>query len=330
MDTECYECKKTDEDTRLAQMPDLLHSYYLRGSLASEAAESGSAAAAAPSISSSPIPTIESDPRMFPLTSRPRRLRKTAAIRGLVRETHLRRRATWSIRCSSAHGSEGLREEISDRCPGSTISRRTGWSTKSGRSGAPRAWPAVTPVRDSRTRKDESGSEAWNDDAAVQVRREARSSSAHPDTVVMTDVCLCEYTSHGHCGVVRDGEVVNDRRRSSCWPERPCRTLVPGRTWSRPFGHDGRSGSRAIRGRCWTRRGLPRQRSCLTRRNTLPLSTVRFARRRDSTPQFGDRPARYQMDPANSRRGAVARCSLDLDEGADIDDGQARASRFST
>src|SRR4051794_39728491 len=57
--------------------------------------------------------------------------------------------------------------------------------------------------------KDEEGSGAWDDEGAVQLATRAIK-AAHPDLLVITDVCLCEYTTHGHCGVLRDGHVVND------------------------------------------------------------------------------------------------------------------------
>ena len=64
-------------------------------------------------------------------------------------------------------------------------------------------------VRDSRSRRTRSGSEAWNDDAPVQQAVRALKREL-PKLVVITDVCLCEYTDHGHCGVIRDGDVDND------------------------------------------------------------------------------------------------------------------------
>ena len=79
--------------------------------------------------------------------------------------------------------------------------------------------------------KDEAGSGAYDDEGVVQMAVRALK-EAHPELVVITDVCLCEYTSHGHCGVVRDGEVDNDMT-SSCWPRPRSRTPRPAPTWSR-------------------------------------------------------------------------------------------------
>ena len=80
--------------------------------------------------------------------------------------------------------------------------------------------------------KDPLGSEGYADDGVVQqavraIRAECR------ELLVMTDVCLCEYTSHGHCGVIEDGEVKNDPPWR-CWRRWPSATPGPGRTWSRP------------------------------------------------------------------------------------------------
>ena len=63
--------------------------------------------------------------------------------------------------------------------------------------------------------KDEEGSGAWDDDGVVQLATRAIK-AAHPDLLVVTDLCLCEYTSHGHCGVLRGDDASTTTRRSSC------------------------------------------------------------------------------------------------------------------
>ena len=80
--------------------------------------------------------------------------------------------------------------------------------------------------------KDEDGSGAWDEDGIVQ--RALRALRAEvPGLMLITDVCLCEYTSHGHCGVVRDGEVVNDETLAAARAHRGRATSRPARTSSR-------------------------------------------------------------------------------------------------
>jgi len=161
-------------------------------------------------------------------------------------------------------------------------------------------------------RKDPEGSEAWADDAAVQtaVRDLKREFS---DLVVITDVCLCEYTSHGHCGVVDDGEVLND----------PTLDLLTRAAVSHArAGADIVAPSDMMDGRVAAiRRGLDEagmdQVSILS--YAAKYASAYFGPFRDaadSAPQFGDRRA-YQMDPANAEE-ALVEVGLDLDEGADM------------
>ena len=131
----------------------------------------------------------------------------------------------------------------------------------------------------------------------------------------MTDVCLCEYTSHGHCGVIRDGRGRQRRRRCPC--SRAGRGVPrPGRRRrGRALGHDGRPRRRHPPR---ARRGAasPTPRSSPTRPSTPPAFYGPFREAADSAPQFGDRRG-YQMDPANARE-AMREIGLDVDEGADI------------
>jgi len=161
-------------------------------------------------------------------------------------------------------------------------------------------------------RKDPEGSEAWADDAAVQtaVRDLKREFS---DLIVITDVCLCEYTSHGHCGVVQDGEVLND----------PTLDLLARAAVSHAqAGADIVAPSDMMDGRVAAiRRGLDEaeldQVSILS--YAAKYASAYFGPFRDaadSAPQFGDRRA-YQMDPANAEE-ALVEVGLDLDEGADM------------
>ena len=160
--------------------------------------------------------------------------------------------------------------------------------------------------------KDETGSEAYAADGIVQ-RAVRALKKAVPELVVITDVCLCEYTSHGHCGVIRGGEVDNDRtleliaRTALSHAEAGADIVAPSDMM------DGRVG--AIR-------------DTLDDSGLTHVAIMSYAAKfasgfygpfRDAAgcaPQFGDRSS-YQMDPPN-RREALKEIMLDVDEGADI------------
>jgi porphobilinogen synthase len=160
--------------------------------------------------------------------------------------------------------------------------------------------------------KDAQGSEAWAADAAVQVSV-TRLKQAYDDILVMTDVCLCEYTDHGHCGVIEDGEVLNDPSL-----ELLARTAVS----HARAGADIVAPSDMMDGRVAAiRDGL----DGAGFGNTPILSYAAkyasafygpFREAADSAPQFGDRRS-YQMDPSNGEE-ALREVALDLDEGADM------------
>jgi porphobilinogen synthase len=160
--------------------------------------------------------------------------------------------------------------------------------------------------------KDETGSENFSDDGIVQ-RALRRTRERHPDLLLITDVCCCEYTSHGHCGIVRDGSVDNDATldilaRVALSHARAGADIVA------PSGMmDGMVGS--------IRAAL----DASGHRETAILSyAVKYAsafygpfrEAADSAPAFGDR-REYQMDPANLRE-ALLEASLDEAEGADM------------
>jgi porphobilinogen synthase len=160
--------------------------------------------------------------------------------------------------------------------------------------------------------KDEVGSEAYDDDGIVQ-RAIRRLRAADPSLVVMTDVCLCEYTSHGHCGVLAGEEVLNDES-----VELLARTSV---SLARA-GADVIAPSDMMDGRV---AGI---REALDEAGFESLPILAYAAKfasafygpfreaADSTPQFGDRRG-YQMDPANGRQ-AMAEIEEDVLEGADM------------
>ena len=156
--------------------------------------------------------------------------------------------------------------------------------------------------------KDDEGTGAWDEDGIVQ--RALRALRAElPELVLVTDVCLCEYTSHGHCGVIRDGEVANDETL-----ELLARTAVS----HVEAGADAVAPSDMMDGRVGAIREVlrRRRRSSPTPPSTPRPSTARSATSAESAPSFGDRRG-YQMDPANVRE-ALRECELDLAEGADV------------
>jgi porphobilinogen synthase len=159
--------------------------------------------------------------------------------------------------------------------------------------------------------KDEQATGAWDDDGIVQrALRELR--PRFPELVLMTDVCLCEYTSHGHCGVIVDGEVHNDQSL-----ELLVRTAVS----HVEAGADVVAPSDMMDGRVGAIREALDDRSF----ETTPILAYSakyasafygpFREAVDSTPAFGDRRG-YQMDPANVRE-ALREAELDIEEGAD-------------
>jgi porphobilinogen synthase len=160
--------------------------------------------------------------------------------------------------------------------------------------------------------KDESGSGAYDDEGVVQMAVRALK-EAHPDLTVITDVCLCEYTSHGHCGFVRDGEVDND-----ITVELLAKTAVS----HAEAGADAVAPSDMMDGRV----GAIRHQLDEEGHSGVPIvaysakyASAFYGPFRDaagSTPEFGDRRG-YQLDPANAAE-AVREAELDLEEGADM------------
>ena len=159
--------------------------------------------------------------------------------------------------------------------------------------------------------KDEQATGAWEDDGIVQRALRALR-PRFPELVLMTDVCLCEYTSHGHCGVIVDGEVHNDQS-----VELLARTAVS----HAEAGADVVGPSDMMDGRVAAIRDALDDHGF----ESTPILAYSakyasafygpFREAADSTPSFGDRRG-YQMDPANVRE-ALRECELDLEEGAD-------------
>ncbi len=160
--------------------------------------------------------------------------------------------------------------------------------------------------------KDEVGSGAYDDEGVVQLAVQAIK-EAHPDLTVITDVCLCEYTSHGHCGFVRDGVVDNDvtlellAKTAISHVEAGADVVAPSDMM------DGRVGM--IRHQL-DEEGHPNVPIIAYSAKYASAFYGPFRDAVDSTPEFGDRRS-YQMDPANVAE-AVREAKLDLEEGADV------------
>ena len=161
-------------------------------------------------------------------------------------------------------------------------------------------------------RKDEKGSQAWNENAPVQ-QAIRQIKNAAPDLLIITDVCLCAYTTTGHCGIVENGSVQNDKS---------CQLLAKVALSHAQAGADIVAPSDMMDGR------VAAIRECLDENGFTNTAIMSYAAKyascfygpfrdvADSAPQFGDRKT-YQMDPANSDQ-ALAEIALDIEEGADI------------
>jgi len=160
--------------------------------------------------------------------------------------------------------------------------------------------------------KDESGSGAYDDEGVVQMAVRALK-EAHPELTVITDVCLCEYTSHGHCGFVRDGEVDNDitiellAKTAISHAEAGADVVAPSDMM------DGRVGM--IRHQL-DEEGHPEMPIIAYSAKYASALYGPFREAAEASPEFGDRRG-YQMDPANARE-ALREVRLDVEEGADM------------
>jgi porphobilinogen synthase len=160
--------------------------------------------------------------------------------------------------------------------------------------------------------KDETGSEAYADDGIVQQAVRAIKGAA-PDLLVITDVCLCEYTRQGHCGVVKEGKVQNDPTLDLLAREAVSHARAGADMVAPSDMMDGRVG--AIR-RALDGAGYPDTPILSYAAKYASSLYGPFRDAAESVPQFGDRKS-YQMDPANGRE-ALREVALDIEEGADI------------
>jgi porphobilinogen synthase len=238
---------------------------------------------------------------------RPRRLREKPLLRTLVRETRL---AVDDLiyPIFVVHG-RGIREPIASM-PGEarlSIDELLKEAKDTAAMGIPALLLFGLPAH-----TDPRGSEAYADDGIVQQAVRAVKDTV-PDLLVMTDVCLCQYTSHGHCGIVENGTVRND----------PSLELLARVAVSHAeAGADVVAPSDMMDGR------VAAIREALDEADYAETPIMAYSAKyasafygpfreaADSAPQFGDRRS-YQMDPANSGE-AMREIALDLDEGADI------------
>jgi porphobilinogen synthase len=249
------------------------------------------------------------------LVRRARRLRRTAGIRSLVRETRLS--ADRFLYPLFVVEGKNVRREVASM-PG-VFQLSVDEAVKETEAARAEGVPGVL-LFGIPTHKDDIGSAAYDTDAPVQsaVRAIKRSS---PDTVVVTDVCLCEYTSHGHCGVLADAPGRSDHTKDVA-NDPTVQQLVRAALSHAAAGADIVAPSDMMDGR------VGAIRHALDEGGYEGVAIMSYAAKycsafygpfrdaADSAPQFGDRRT-HQMDPANVEE-ALREVEQDLDEGADI------------
>jgi porphobilinogen synthase len=242
----------------------------------------------------------------FPI-DRPRRLRRTEALRGLVRETRLS--AAGFIYPMFVCPGNKVRKEVRSM-PG-IYQQSADQIVKECREVEALGIPGVI-LFGLPEKKDARGASSLVADGVVQKAIEAIR-KAKLNLLVITDVCLCEYTDHGHCGVIESGEILNDATLEILAEQALSHARAGADVVAPSDMMDGRVG--AIRAKLDANKF----------ENILLISYAvkycsgfygPFREAADSTPKFGDRRS-YQMDPANSRE-AMKEVELDLEEGADV------------
>jgi porphobilinogen synthase len=242
----------------------------------------------------------------FPI-HRARRLRRSELLRGLVRETRVSTQGL--IYPMFVCPGNGVRKEVRSM-PGvaqQSVDKFVEECREVEQLGIPAVILFGLP-----SKKDERGSEAAAADGVVQRAIEAVR-KAGLKLLVITDVCLCEYTSHGHCGIVKGEEVLNDPTVEALVAEALSHARAGADIVAPSDMMDGRVG--AIRG-------------ALDKNGFQDVAILAYAAKycsgfygpfreaAESAPQFGDRRS-YQMDPANARE-ALREVALDIEEGADM------------
>ena len=246
----------------------------------------------------------------FPI-HRPRRLRRTDALRRMVRETELRPSDfIYPLFVVEGRGVRQARPVDAGR-----LQPLGGYAVEEAKRAASLGIPLGHPLRHPRP-QGRRAAPARGPRTASSSRRSAATQRLRCRTLqLIADVCFCEYTDHGHCGVVEHGGRRGQRRDAA--PAGPAwrQPRQRGRRHRGALGHDGRQGGRHPHARS-TRRASP----------TSPILSYAakyasgfygpFREAAQSAPQFGDRRG-YQMDPGNVRE-ALKEVALDLEEGADM------------
>ena len=237
---------------------------------------------------------------------RPRRLRRTAALRNLVRETHLV--PAQLVLPVFVRGGKKLRKAV-ESMPG--INQTSVDEMLRDAEAAAKAKVGGIILFGVPDTKDATGSSAWDEKGAVQTAVRALKTEI-PDLVVITDVCMCEYTDHGHCGILRNGEVDNDATLELLSRAALSHAAAGADVVAPSDMMDGRVG--AIR-------------STLDQNGFSGVSILSYAAKyasayygpfreaAESTPKTGDRRG-YQMDPGNAEE-ALREVRSDIQEGAD-------------
>src|SRR5919106_2058345 len=241
------------------------------------------------------------------LVRRARRLRRTTGIRSYVRETRLS--ADQFLYPLFVTVGTGVRREVPSM-PGVfqvSVDEAVRETEAARADGIPGVLLFGLP-----SKKDDVGSGAYDSDAPVQsaVRAIKRAS---PDTVVVTDVCLCEYTSHGHCGILEGHDVANDTTVDQLVRAAVSHATAGADIVAPSDMMDGRVG--AIR-KALDQRGFDRVAIMSYAAKYCSAFYGPFREAADSAPQFGDRRS-HQMDPANVDE-ALREVAQDIEEGADI------------
>ncbi len=241
------------------------------------------------------------------LITRPRRLRRTETLRRMVRETRLAPNDL--IYPLFLVAGEGIANPVSSM-PGVfqlSIDKAVDECGELWSLGIPAVILFGIPEQ-----KDATGSGACDDNGIVQQAVRAIK-AALPEMIVITDVCLCEYTDHGHCGVIENGDVANDPTVALLVAEALSHAAAGADMIAPSDMMDGRIGAIRTALDAHGHEHIP----------VMAYSTKfasgyygPFREAAESTPSFGDRRS-YQMDPAN-RREALRETLIDMDEGADI------------
>jgi porphobilinogen synthase len=239
---------------------------------------------------------------------RGRRLRRTASLRALVRETRLH--PSMLMQPLFVRPGTGVREPIASmpgqhRLSVDELAREADRLLQAGVTSV-----LLFGLPDT---KDAEGSGAWTDDGIVQRAIAELRRSGGEELAIVADVCLCEYTSHGHCGVIRDASVDNDATLPLL-----ARTAVS----------LANAGADVVAPSAMMDAQVATIRAALDREGLAQTAILAYAAKHasafygpfreaaDSAPAFGDRRS-YQMDPANGRQ-ALGEIRADLDEGADM------------